>query len=204
MYKTTKQHSAYWKNRDIDWNQAYTATTMHPHRDLILKQLSEWNFGSLFEAGCASGPNLLRIQKAFPHVQLGGCDISDSAIATAQTLLGDKVMLQADPVDKIFHSDKTTDILLTDACLIYIGHDIIDNVLREFKRVTRKHLLLVEFHSTSPIKRLGLKLATGYNAYNYEKLLKKHGFYDIEITKLPDLWDGEPWKTFGHVITASL
>jgi ubiquinone/menaquinone biosynthesis C-methylase UbiE len=204
MFKSTTQHAKYWRDRKIDWKIAYTETADHLHRDLILKQLSRWNFGSLFEAGCASGPNLIRIAKRFPHVALGGCDINDDAIRTAQETLGPTVVLQADPLWSIFHSDKSADVVLTDAALIYIGPEKIHTVLEEFRRVGRKHLLLVEFHSRNPLKRFLLRLLKGYNSYDYKKLLEQHEFDDIQITKLPDLWDGEPWKTYGHLITARI
>lgn len=84
--KTTNQHAKYWRERQIDWNRAYTETYNHPHRQLIINQLKKWNWFSLFEIGCASGPNLLRIRQEFPKRDLGGMDINLSAIAEARRI----------------------------------------------------------------------------------------------------------------------
>jgi trans-aconitate methyltransferase len=154
--------------------------------------------------GCASGPNLVLINKVFPRVQLGGIDISAQAISTAKKYLPPASVMEVGPIDNMFYSNKSGDVILTDASLIYIGHDKINKVMSEIKRIGRNRVVLVEFHSTSFWKRLALKLASGYNAYDYKKLLEKHRFYDIEIKKLPDYWNGEPWKTFGHIITAKI
>lgn len=202
FFRSTKKHQEYWKDRVIDWEKEYLATWNHPHRQLIIDELKKMTFGSLLELGCASGPNLYRIMQEFPRVQVGGLDINAEAIAVAKKYLPPTSVLEVGPLDDMFYSSKSGDCILTDASLIYIGHDKIDAVMREIKRVSRRHVIFCEFHSTNIFKRWGLKFATGYNAYNYRKLLEKHGFYDIQIKKLPDLWDGEPWKTFGHLITA--
>ena len=202
MFKTTNQHQRYWHERKIDWNQAYASTWNHPHRAYILSALTKWRWNTLLEIGCASGPNLIAIRKAFPTAILGGTDINEDAIMAAKGILGITAVLQAGDAYHIFHSDSSSDVMLTDACLIYIGD--IYRAIEEIKRVGRKHFIFVEFHSTSWVKRLALKWATGYNAYDYEKVLTNAGFYDIELTKLPDLWDGEPWKTYGYLITAKI
>ncbi len=201
---STKQHETYWKEREADWKTSYFDTWTHPHRAEILRALNEWKFGSLFEIGCNAGPNLHIIQKAFPNIQVGGLDINEASIETAKQLLGPLAVLQAGKATDIFLSDGASDVIMTDACLIYIAPSEIDRVIEEIKRIGRKYVLFVEFHSISPFKRLGLKLAGNYYAYNYKKLLEKHGFADIEIRKLPDYWNGEPWKTFGHLITAKI
>lgn len=199
---TTSQHAKWWRDRKINWHEHYTATINHPHRAFLIEKLRTMAFGSLFEVGCASGPNLLLVSQNFPHAQIGGCDMNEDAITAAKEILPPLSVLQCDPAWAIFHSDNATDITLSDACLIYIGKDRIDQVLREMKRITRRQIILIEFHSTSWWQRLLLKLGSGYNAYDYRKLLEKHEFYDIEITKLPDFWGAEPWRRFGHMITA--
>lgn len=203
-FKSTKAHEKFWTDRDIDWEKDYLSTWNHPHRMEIIDELKTLRFGSILELGCASGPNLVLIQKMFPKVQVGGVDINEQAINTAKKYLASTSVLEVGPIDNLFFSTKSGDIILTDASLIYIGHDKIDRVMQEIKRVGRNRLIMVEFHSVNPLKRWALKLASGYNAYDYKKLLQKHDFYDIEITKLPDYWDGEPWKTFGHLITAKI
>ncbi len=201
--KTTKQHSKYWAERKIDWKTQYFDTHGHPHRELILHALAKFRFGSVLEVGCAAGANLLRIKFGFPGIQLGGVDISKDAIEVARQQLPG-AHLDVGPAHSIFLSDKSVDITLTDACLIYIGPGMITKTLQEIKRVTRKHIVFNEFHCKGRWQRLKLLWNTGYYAYDYEKLLEKAGFYDIEIQKIPpQAWPGTPWEQFGYIITAS-
>ena len=198
-----KRHINYWRNRNIDWKQAYFED--HPHRDLIVEALRRLKIGSVMEFGCASGYNLYKIRKAFPWVEIGGIDISEDAIETAKKLLPeDTAVLEACSADKVFLSDKSSDVVLTDACLIYFDPLSINKVVKEMKRVARKHVLLVEFNSRNWLKRLALRLFTGYNSYDWKKLLEKHGFSDVEMYKITeeDWPGGEPWKTFGYLISA--
>lgn len=202
MLKSTAKNKRYWKERKIDWVKEYVATANHPHRDLILNKLKLMPFGSLLEVGCASGPNLIRIQHAYPNVQIGGIDLNKDAIKVAQQILPSGLFV-VDSVDGMFFSDKSTDVILSDMSLIYIGPAKIKTALKEIKRVARKFVVLCEFYNSSFLKRMALRFA-GYNAYNYPKLLEELGFYDIEMTKIKESeWPGgQPQKDYGYVFTA--
>lgn len=202
---TTNKHIKYWKNRKIDWKTRYFDTHDHPHRELILRELARQSFGSILEVGCASGPNLLRILYGFPGVQIGGCDVSEDAIKTAKELLPQAAQLDVSPAHDIFLSDKSVDVTLSDACMIYVGSGMIKKTLNEIKRVTRTRIVFCEFHSESLYQRTRLKLQSGYNAYNWKKLLEKNGFHDVELKKIPKkVWPGTPWQEFGFIISATL
>ncbi len=204
MLKSTKDHKKYWKNRKINWKESYFDTYNHPHRQMIINLLKRVSFGSILEVGCASGPNLYRISKEFPGVQVGGVDISKEAIETARVLLPPKAILQVDSADELFFSDKSSDIVLADACLIYLGPTRINKAINEMKRIARKQVILVEFHSENFLERLGIWSASGYFSYNYKKLLTKHGFHSIEMTKIPESVWGYPWSSWGYVIKAEV
>jgi len=206
MIKSTKRHTNYWQKRKIDWKTSYLDTANHPHRDMLLQILSRYSFQSLLELGCASGPNLLRVSQQWSGLELGGVDISEDAIKTAKEHLPSGMILDVAPAHNVFISDKSTDVVLTDMCLIYYSPIKIKKAIKEIKRVTRKHVVMCEFHSPNIFKRWGLRTATGYNAYNYKKLLDKYGFHDIRTFKIPEEgWPGgEPQKTFGYFITANL
>ncbi len=134
---------------------------------------------------------------------MGGMDVNAEAIKQAKINCPYVVNMEVSNGREVFYSDKSTDVILTDMCLIYLSPWKIMPMLKEIKRVTRNNVIFVEFHSPSLWKRLILMLA-GYYAYNYPKLLAKAGFYDIQLTKIPEaLWPGgEPQKTYGYVITA--
>lgn len=196
----TFRHKKYWKDRQIDWKQAYF-TPDHVHRDLIIKALSHMSFGSVLEIGCGAGANLYNIKRHFPLVEVGGIDISKDAIDMCNKLMPDAAVFEVASADKMFLQDKSSDVVLSDACLIYIDPLHINKVIKEIKRVSRKYVLFVEFHSPRWWNRFVLRLLDGYNAYNYKTLLEKHGFYGVEIYKIKDKeWPG--WGGFGYVIAA--
>lgn len=185
MRLTTKQHSKYWKNRKINWKEHYTATWNHPHRDFLCKVLKTFKWVSLIEVGCASAPNLIKIAQEFPRVDLGGVDINADAIEEAQKMFKNRMFFKVGRGDNIMISDKSTDVILTDMTLIYVGPTEIMNYLREFYRVSRNYIVLHELYSPHWYERLWLRIKAGYHAYDYKKLLQKAGFYDITRYKVP-------------------
>ena len=204
MFTKTRKNEKYWKNRKIDWKTAYW-TPEHPHRDLIIEGLKRFNFGSVYEIGCGAGANLYRIHQAFPHTQFGGMDINTEAIMFAKQALPLAQILDVGVADNIFFSDKSIDVVLTDAAIIYIGKDKIDKVMKEISRIARNGVVLCEFHSKSRLKRLGLRWGSHFSAYDYEKLLTKYGFYDVKVKKIPkESWPILPWEKFGYIITARI
>lgn len=200
MIKSTKEHKEYWKNRKIDWKTAYLDTWNHPHRELIVSALKQMQWFSLWEVGCGPGANLVKIVKELPGRQVGGSDISEDAIELAQkTFVGGKFHVES--VEDLLLSDNAVDVVLSDATLIYIGPRKIHKVMNELTRVARNYVVLCEFHSTNWFKKLMFRWKSGYNAYDYKKLLEKYGYFDILIVKIPkEFWPGTPWQEWGHII----
>lgn len=206
MYKTDRHWNKYWAKRKIDWVKEYIATSNHPHRDRILQELAKIKFNTLVEVGCASGPNLLRIAQVFPHVRLGGSDVSEDALAVAKKFLPSHTVLDCAGADQLYFPDNSADVVLTDMCLIYLSTKAFRKALSEIRRVARKHVMFVEFNSDNITRRLALAAASGYHAYDYKKELGRAGFYDIQFHKLTEAeWPGgEPQKEFGYIIQASV
>jgi ubiquinone/menaquinone biosynthesis C-methylase UbiE len=203
-FKTTEDHKKFWTERKIDWNKDYLSTWNHPHRQLIVWALKSIPWYSLWEVGCGPGANLVRIVKDFPGRQLGGCDINSEAIDLARkTFVGGRFHVEG--VEDILLSDDSVDVMLSDAALIYIGPNRIDKAIKELTRISRNHIILCEFHGTNIFKRWMFRFKTGYNSYNYKKLLEKHGCYNIKVIKIPkEYWDGTPWTEWGYIIIANV
>ena len=140
------------------------------------------------------------------QVQYGGCDVNSEAIELAKEIMPFDAILNVGSGEKIFISDKSCDVVLTDMSLIYVSPKKIGKYLREIKRIARSYVMFCEFNSESFVKRLGLRLASSYNAYDYKKLLTKYGFYDVQLHKLTEAeWPGgEPQKEFGYLIIAKI
>lgn len=202
---TTNQHRDWWKRRKIDWKRDYLDTWDHPHRNVLSAILSTFSWLSLIEIGCGSGANLVNILKKFKNRQLGGVDVNKDAIELAKKTFTDGLFKVCEGND-VMLSDKATDVVLTDMSLIYVGPSKIDSYIEEIKRIGRNHVVLCEFHSTNFLKRLFLRIKSGYHSYNYRKLLEKHGFYDITFYKLkPEDWpEGTYQKDFGYIFIARI
>ena len=211
--KTTNQHKKYWRDRKINWLDSYLngidpATNRpmwdHPHRQMIVWALQSFNWISLWEVGCGAGANLVKITNSFKGKMLGGSDINADAIETARKVFNG-ARFHVESTDDLLMSNDSVDVVLSDASLIYIGKDKIDQAMHEITRTARNHVILCEFHGNSWWKRFWFKLKTGYNAYNYKDLLEKHGCYDISIIKIPeDMWPGFPWNKWGYIIIAKV
>lgn len=203
FFRTTESQKKFWRERKIDWKASYQNTD-HPHRALLVAVLKSLKWLSLIEIGCGAGANLINIVREMPGRQLGGVDVNADAIdLLGKTLVGG--LFKVNSADDIMLSDKSTDVILSDACLIYVSPKDIKRYLKEIKRVGRKYLVMCEFHSDSWWNRLALKINSGYNAYDWKKLLTKEGFYDTYIYKIPkDVWSGTPWEQFGYIIVATI
>jgi len=201
--RNTKDHTKWWINREIDWNKDYLQTWNHPHRKVLSDILGRWNWGSLVEIGCASGPNLVRFAKDHPNKQIGGIDVNPDAIALArQALKG--AYLNVSSVEDIMMSDDSTDIVLTDMALIYVNNP--HKAMKEIKRIARNYVVFCELHTKSLWARLKLKWSSGYNAHNYHKLLTQYGYEQITAIKITeDMWPGgNPQKDYGYIYLAKV
>ena len=195
-----EKHKRYWRERQINWKTAYLDTWEHPHRLMLSDILKRLPWHSLFEVGCGPGPNLMRFVKDFPNVVVGGNDVSEDAIKLAKETFNG-AHLKVGSAEDIMMSDNSTDVVLSDMTLIYVGE--IDKAIKEMRRVARNYIVLCELHSPSWFDRIRLRLSSGYYAYDYKKLLTKHGFHDITLIKIPkEVWDGKPQVPYGYIIVA--
>lgn len=209
----TNNRLKYWKERKIDWKQSYLYGVdpvsqqpmwNHPHREIIVQFLKSFPWVSLWEVGCGAGANLVKIIREIPGRQLGGSDVNEDAIKVArETFVGGRFHVES--VEDLMLSDKSADVFLSDATLIYIDPFKIKKAVHEIVRSARNKIIFCEFHSTNFLERWWLRLTTGYNAYNYRKLLEDEGCYDIRIIKIPEAyWQGFPWNKWGYIITANV
>lgn len=210
------QDEYYWKNRPLtdkqkDWNygeenwlEGYSKSINHPHRKLIIDALQKLEpFDSLLEVGCNVGPNLYNIKTRFPNVKLAGIDVNENAIITAQTspsLSG--IRFEIGSAYNIPYPDKSFDIVLSDAVLIYTNPDRIQHTMAELSRVACKGMILVEWYN--PNSTLGT-LMFGHWARNYQKILEEKNFEVKKIKIKKGTWKTKSgnWETIGYVFVAS-
>lgn len=175
----------YWKHRQIDWNKAYFIE--HTHRDQLIKVLRGLQFDSVLEVGCGAGKNLDKIHKEF-GVNVQGTDINADAVKeTIRHLIWAKVGM----VESIDYPDKSVDLLLTDACLIYVPLEKIQIAVNEMLRVARKYLVLCEWSGEDKFD--------GHWIYDYKRLFKN---YETKFTKITG-WGGN-WAKYGQIIVVEI
>ena len=205
------QAESYWKNRPLDdskrdwdynsnnWITDYYCSALHEHRKVIIEELEKLQpFKSVLEIGCNIGPNLLRIRDIFPKVKLAGVDINETAIAEGKKILKNVDLKVAD-IDELPFKKRSFDIVLADAVLIYVGPDKINKVISEMKRVSKKGIVLVEWHDDDSATGIVKEF---HWCRNYKSLLEAFG-YKVEVRRiLKSEWPTKKWFTFGRVYIA--
>ena len=179
----------YWRNRRANWIEAYWKTQDHPHRDSLMEVLKEIEFDSVLEVGCNCAPNLQRIKKEFQGVKLAGIDINEQSIKCARKTLPEAT-LATNEASKLPFRDKSYDLVITDAVLIYINPREIKKVRDEMLRVARKAIVMVEWQADKEDKIFV------HWRRDYRKLFEG---YKIEMRQITN-WT-EKWNKLGKIIT---
>lgn len=190
------KNSIFWKYRR-NFAQDQWDNFNYPHRNLILEELKKIQWESLLEVGCGAGPNLRRINDEFEGVKLAGADINEECIEFGRKMLPDVSWVLTDAIALPFE-DKSFDVVLSDAVLIYANPERVETMISEMKRVAKKAIILCEWHDDS-LNKFGTPMA-GHWVRNYIKLLG--GGETIKITNWPD--GDEDWNKLGHIIVYNL
>mgnify|MGYP001598132728 CR=1 FL=1 len=190
-----------WKNKKENWVEDYWASWNHPHRKIIIEELKKLpKFNTLLEIGCNCGPNLSNIKLEFNGVNLFGIDANPDAVKLAQEKLTNDDIRVGD-FSTLPWFDKSMNVVISDAALMYIHPTNLQQTLRELVRVGIGHLLLIERQPTGTQS----ELTNAVWAHPFEQIFKGMG-YQVEARKLTEEeWpDSENWKKYGHVIKVTL
>lgn len=141
VIKTDKE----WASRQVydhaSYREELAEEIVHPHRALLLETISSYApFSRFLEIGCGYGPNLYLLAKQFPDAEFVGIDINPVAVQKGNEFFREQgfsnVRLSEGKVQDLkSYADKSFDIVLTDAVLIYITPDEITPVVNEILRV---------------------------------------------------------------------
>lgn len=204
----TKADEFYWRFRHIfnkEWVKDYISqeSLNHPHREFLIDRISNCaSFKNILEIGCASGPNLYLLSKRFSDIKLYGIDISKQAVICGRNWFKTQniknIYISSGRAENLNRfSDKSIDIIFTDATLIYVGPDKIKKVASEMVRVAKKSIILLE-HRSEKENALG-RYNDGNWLRNYKALFQPFA-KRIKITKIsPQLWEGD-WRYFGYLV----
>lgn len=181
-----------WRNDAPDWVEEYVKSAQHPHRELILQALRDLSpVDSVLEIGCNAGPNLFRIQSIFPNAQLAGIDVNADAIARAKEWLPN-MQFEVASGTKIPFENKSFDVVLADAVLMYSNPEEFAQVLKEIDRVAKHGVVLMEWNSDKD------EIKDHHWARPYLQYLHEIGFKLVELKTLTrEDWPSDIWVRNG-------
>jgi len=207
----TTLHELRWRVRKVE-DQGGGALC-HPHRAFLVDRLEGFApFESILEVGCNAGQNLVVIGKRYPGKRLYGIDISARAIKVATTILQseriDNAVVCVGRADNLRRfADKSVDVVLTDATLMYVGPDKITRAISEMARIARRGLIFNEWHLFGEHSAGPSVWHNAHWVHDYKKLLDDvPDLNSVCVERLPPgLWNsGGGWETYGALVEVSL
>lgn len=208
----TKISEKKWASRDLSEIRVDFENLNHPHRQFLLEKISTLQpFSRILEIGCNYGPNLYLLAKRFPKTEIIGIDINPLSTSEGNRWLTQKnisnVKLLVDKTDYLNQlPNKSFDIVFTDATLMYIGPDKIKKTIQEMIRITRRAIILFEWHcENNDLYGLGA-YHFGQWKRNYINLFKQFvSKKQICLTKIPkEIWLAKDWQELGYLIEVIL
>lgn len=217
----TKYHENQWRRRHLrsesdwngpgDWVDGYWNSRTHSHRPFLIDHVMSYKPSSVLEFGYNCGPNLYLLYRKDSTLRLTGIDINPAAISRGRDLLLSEACIGVDlkiggveSLEEI--PDASVDVFLTDAVLLYIGPDMIKKVLMNGVRLASRGIVMLEWHYDAVQGSPPERFIQGHWARDYCRM-----FADlvppgrVRVIRLPrDLWPGEYWSRFGHVIRVDL
>lgn len=157
----------------------------------------------LLEIGASYGPNLAAMRQVNLRWQVSGIDISQSAVDMGKRMWDHDPQVRlsvGDAGSKLRFKDETFDVVLSDACLLYVPPWKIQRAVKEMSRVSRNYIVLVELTSFGS---LPMRPSRDGWLYDYRKLFGSTSHRILETQQIPiNLRSGGRWPTFGRVMIA--
>lgn len=199
-----------WKYRSsADVRKAF-GNIDKPHRKWVVDTVSGLiEFDSLCEVGSGYGPNLELFARKFPKASFLGVDISPASIEEGSQRfrklgIGNVLLHQASASKISIAKDKSFDVVLTDACLLYCDAARFEETLRELARISKSYLVLVELNDST------LDLEQRITSHGFVRNYQKHLaalFPEAKVTfHYPPAatWVPGPWPDLGCLILVEL
>lgn len=205
----SKLQECIWRSRHLynrNWAAGYLETIEHPHRAQVVAAIQSFNHvESVLEIGCASGANLVRLRRVLPNARLMGVDINRRAIAVGKyhfAQLEDRnISLVAGRIDNLRRfSDKSVDVVLSDAVLMFVAPNNILKVLGEMCRVARNGIVINEYYFPEAITG---HFDGGRWAYDFPKLINTIR-PSTTVTIQKSRFTGGIWDVYGALISVRL
>lgn len=112
-----------------------------------LKSVSKIN--SVIEFGANIGMNLKSLKLLFPHLEMDGIEINDTAHSKLKEVIGADNAHLSSIFD--FNTDKIYDLALIKGVLIHINPDELITVYNQLYKLSAKYILICEYYNPSPV-----------------------------------------------------
>ena len=140
-FLSSEAYIAWWQQtHDQSSAEKTWSTAAAPYRDHILYAVAALLPKSVYEIGCASGPNLRRIREADASIRLGGSEPVESFAQWAETHLGVTIDRRSLPA---FVPSPTWDMVLSCYTLAYLAPTEVTTALTRLRQETRPRALVI-------------------------------------------------------------
>ena len=155
---------------------------------VFLDRLQGMEWTSALEVGCGFGWHLKAIRCAFPERRMAGLDFSFGQLQQARTYLADRsVGLFQSSAFSLPHRDRAFDLVFTSGLLVCIHPDCLPDVMREIARVTKRHVVLLEYareHIETP-EQLAIMQTAAWHGHWFGPALEGAGLHVEESFVFP-------------------
>lgn len=195
-----------WRTRHLYDHQSAgfsVDSAWHPHRQQILDSVALFSpVASILEVGCGYGANLVRLRESFPDTELHGVDINPQAIAFVlnhfKHQTGRAVLLRIGCANRLgFVADKSIELVITDAVLMFVAPDNIRETLAELGRVSHRGMILNEYQISGALEG---QYEGGRWVYDLVGLCRDM-FPAARVKTMKSAYTGSDWTRFGTLIT---
>jgi len=180
--KLKDQHQ-YWEDRgQVYMNEILRSGYLEYERffqDLLVKELTELQFESAFEAGCGFGWNVKRVKEEFPEVRVGGLDFSSTQLKNSELYLkGMNAEIRQGDICKMPFDNGHFDVGFSLGVFMNIHAGRIRKALLELTRVSKKFVIHLEYDESNTTNDLRERRAfkTNIVSHDYKSLYESLGF----------------------------
>ncbi|MCX6259352.1 MAG: methyltransferase domain-containing protein [Bacteroidia bacterium] len=178
-----KNQRDYWLNRGNEYcdefrNKGYENLEIF-FQNLVVKELKELRFDSIFEAGCGFGWNIKKFQQEFSKADVGGLDFSHTQLLNGKSkyIRDDRILLTEGDATKMPFRDNAYDVGFTLGVFMNINKNKIDKAIDEMIRVCRKYIVHMEYDEKFAAQDLRERrvFKTNIISHDYKKLYESRG-----------------------------
>ena len=200
----------YWQKRgQVYMHEIFSSGYLEREKffqDMLIEELKNLDFESIFEAGCGFGWNIRRVKEELPPCKrVGGIDFSATQLKNGELYLkGIDIETVEGDICKMPFKDNEFDIGFSLGVFMNIHHSKIELAIREIMRVCKKYIIHVEYDQDNTTAELREKRAfkTNIVSHNYKSLYESMGAKVIKFLTYKDF--GEAYRKYQQNISSKL